>query len=77
MIVLRSPKGWTCPEFIDGKKCEDYWRAHQVPMSDMDKKEHVRILERWMRSYRRRSFSTRADGSSLRSQRFRPKARAA
>jgi xylulose-5-phosphate/fructose-6-phosphate phosphoketolase len=52
MIVLRSPKGWTCPKFIDGKKCEDYWRAHQVPMSDMDKPDHVRILERWMKSYR-------------------------
>ena len=52
MIVLRSPKGWTCPKVIDGKKCEDYWRAHQVPMSDMDKREHVRILEGWMKSYR-------------------------
>jgi xylulose-5-phosphate/fructose-6-phosphate phosphoketolase len=52
MIVLRSPKGWTCPAFIDGKKCEDYWRAHQVPMGDMDKEEHIRILEAWMKSYR-------------------------
>ena len=45
MIVLRTPKGWTCPEEIDGKKCEDYWRSHQVPMGDMDKPEHIRILE--------------------------------
>jgi xylulose-5-phosphate/fructose-6-phosphate phosphoketolase len=52
MIVLRTPKGWTCPATIDGKKCEDYWRSHQVPMGDMDKPEHVRILERWMKSYR-------------------------
>ena len=52
MIVLRTPKGWTCPPVIDGKKCEDYWRAHQVPMGDMDKPEHLRILERWMKSYR-------------------------
>ncbi len=52
MIVLRSPKGWTCPAFIDGKKCEDYWRSHQVPMADMDKPGHVRILEGWMQSYR-------------------------
>ena len=37
MIVFRTPKGWTCPEEIDGKKCEDYWRSHQVPMGDMDK----------------------------------------
>jgi len=52
MIVLRSPKGWTCPPTIDGKKCEDYWRAHQVPMADMDQPAHIRILEGWMKSYR-------------------------
>jgi xylulose-5-phosphate/fructose-6-phosphate phosphoketolase len=52
MIVLRTPKGWTCPAEIDGKKCEDYWRSHQVPMGDMDKPGHVEILEKWMRSYR-------------------------
>jgi xylulose-5-phosphate/fructose-6-phosphate phosphoketolase len=52
MIVLRTPKGWTCPKEIDGKKCEGYWRAHQVPMGDMDKPEHIRILEGWMKSYR-------------------------
>jgi xylulose-5-phosphate/fructose-6-phosphate phosphoketolase len=51
MIVLRTPKGWTCPKEIDGKKCEGYWRAHQVPMGDMDNPEHVRILEGWMKSY--------------------------
>ena len=52
MIVLRTPKGWTCPKEIDGKKCEGYWRAHQVPMADMDKPEHVRVLEEWMKSYK-------------------------
>jgi xylulose-5-phosphate/fructose-6-phosphate phosphoketolase len=52
MIVLRSPKGWTCPHEIDGKLCEGYWRSHQVPMGDMDKPEHVTILEQWMKSYR-------------------------
>ena len=52
MIVLRTPKGWTCPREIDGQLCEGYWRSHQVPMSDMDRPEHVAILERWMRSYR-------------------------
>jgi xylulose-5-phosphate/fructose-6-phosphate phosphoketolase len=52
MIVFRTPKGWTCPKEIDGKKCEDYWRSHQVPMGDMDKPEHVQILEQWMKSYR-------------------------
>jgi xylulose-5-phosphate/fructose-6-phosphate phosphoketolase len=51
MIVLRSPKGWTCPKEIDGKKCEGYWRSHQVPMGDMSKPEHVKVLEKWMRNY--------------------------
>ena len=52
MIVFRTPKGWTCPAEIDGKKCEDYWRSHQVPMGDMDKPGHVAILEEWLKSYR-------------------------
>ncbi len=52
MIVLRTPKGWTCPPEIDGKKCEDYWRSHQVPMGDMDRPSHIRTLEKWMKSYR-------------------------
>jgi len=52
MIVLRTPKGWTCPASIDGKKCEDYWRSHQVPMGDMDKPGHVKVLQQWMQSYR-------------------------
>ena len=52
MIILRTPKGWTCPAEIDEKKCEDYWRSHQVPMGEMDKPGHVEILEKWMNSYR-------------------------
>ena len=46
MIVLRTPKGWTCPKEIDGKRTEDYWRSHQVPMGEMhENPEHVHILE--------------------------------
>lgn len=52
MIVLRTPKGWTCPPRIDGKRTEDYWRSHQVPMGNMDKAAHIKILERWMKSYK-------------------------
>ena len=53
MIVLRTPKGWTGPKEIDGKRTEGYWRSHQVPMGEMqDNPEHVRILETWMKSYR-------------------------
>jgi xylulose-5-phosphate/fructose-6-phosphate phosphoketolase len=53
MIVLRTPKGWTCPKEVDGKRVEDYWRAHQVPIDEMQTNPaHVRILEEWMKSYR-------------------------
>ncbi len=52
MIVLRSPKGWTGPKEVDGKKTEGSWRSHQVPMGDMAKPGHVKILENWLRSYR-------------------------
>ena len=51
MIVLRSPKGWTCPKTVDGLKTEGSWRAHQVPFT-MEKPEHLQVLENWMRSYR-------------------------
>lgn len=52
MIVLRSPKGWTCPESIDGKPAESSWRSHQVPMSDARKEEHITVLKDWLASYR-------------------------
>jgi xylulose-5-phosphate/fructose-6-phosphate phosphoketolase len=52
MIVLRTPKGWTGPHEVDGKLTEGYWRSHQVPMGDMDRPEHIALLERWMKSYR-------------------------
>jgi xylulose-5-phosphate/fructose-6-phosphate phosphoketolase len=52
MIVLRSPKGWTGPKEVDGKKTEDFWRSHQVPMGDMSKPGHVKILDDWMKSYK-------------------------
>jgi xylulose-5-phosphate/fructose-6-phosphate phosphoketolase len=60
MIVLRSPKGWTCPKSIDGKRAEDYWRSHQVPMGDMDKPGHIKILEQWMKSYKPRELFDKA-----------------
>ena len=54
MIVLRTPKGWTCPKEIDGKRTEGFWRAHQVPMGDMhENPKHWKILEQCMKSYRR------------------------
>ncbi|MFO7593522.1 MAG: phosphoketolase family protein [Pseudomonadota bacterium] len=53
MIVLRSPKGWTGPKWVDGKKTEGYWRSHQVPFAKLaEMPEHLKLLEVWMRSYR-------------------------
>ena len=53
MIILKSPKGWTGPKEVDGKKTEDYWRSHQVPLSELaSRPDHVKQLEAWMQSYR-------------------------
>ncbi|MGW0786175.1 phosphoketolase family protein [Streptomyces sp. NPDC002913] len=53
MIVLRTPKGWTGPEDVDGLPVENTWRAHQVPLPGVrDNPDHLRQLEEWMRSYR-------------------------
>jgi xylulose-5-phosphate/fructose-6-phosphate phosphoketolase len=53
MIVLRSPKGWTGPQVVDGLQIEGTFRSHQVPLLvDVEHPEHVELLERWMQSYR-------------------------
>jgi xylulose-5-phosphate/fructose-6-phosphate phosphoketolase len=53
MIILRTPKGWTGPKEVDGHKVEGFWRAHQVPVLDVQTKPgHLKIVEDWMRSYR-------------------------
>ena len=51
MIVLRTPKGWTGPKVVDGKRIEDNFLAHQVPISMEKGEEHLKILEEWLRSY--------------------------
>jgi len=53
MIILRTPKGWTGPKEVDGRRTEGHWRSHQVPLADMaTKPAHVTLLEEWMKSYR-------------------------
>ena len=52
MIVLRTPKGWTGPKTVDGKPVEGTWRAHQVPVTDFTKSDHLQILQDWMKSYK-------------------------
>jgi len=53
MIILRSPKGWSGPEIVDGKQIEGTFRAHQVPVTNFIKEpKHLKILEQWMKSHR-------------------------
>jgi len=57
MIVLPSPKGWTCPREVDGEQVEGSARAHQIPVGDAaSDPKHLRIVERWMKSYRPREL---------------------
>jgi xylulose-5-phosphate/fructose-6-phosphate phosphoketolase len=64
MIVLRSPKGWTGPKTLDGKKVEGSYRSHQVPLDDMATKPgRVALLEEWLRSYKPEELFT--PGGSL------------
>ena len=53
MIVLRTPKGWTGPQEVDGVQVEGSWRSHQVPLArTREDPEHLALLEAWLRSYR-------------------------
>ncbi|GAB3027381.1 putative phosphoketolase [Nocardioides flavus (ex Wang et al. 2016)] len=53
LIILRTPKGWTGPESVDGVRVTGTWRSHQVPLSGVKgNEEHLRVLETWLRSYR-------------------------
>ncbi len=62
MIVLKTPKGWTGPKEVDGRKTEGYWRSHQVPFGDLANPAHIKLLEEWMRSYRPHELFTEEGG---------------
>lgn len=53
MIILKTPKGWTGPKFVNGLPVEGTFRAHQVPITDPgENPEHLKQLEEWLRSYK-------------------------
>ena len=52
MIVFRTPKGWTGPKLVDGLPVEGSFRSHQLPIADLGRPEHLKLLESWLRSYR-------------------------
>ncbi|WP_084532248.1 phosphoketolase family protein [Nocardia miyunensis] len=57
MIVLRTPKGWTCPPMVDGDRVEGTFRAHQVPLpAARTDARHRAVLEEWLLSYRPREL---------------------
>ncbi|MGX1804096.1 phosphoketolase family protein [Nocardia sp. NPDC055321] len=65
MIVLHTPKGWTCPPVVDGEPVEGTFRAHQVPLpAARQNAEHRAVLERWLESYRPRELFD-ADGTPV------------
>ena len=52
VVIFKSPKGWTGPEEVDGRKVEDFWRSHQVPVSGVhNNPQHLKLLEEWLHSY--------------------------
>ncbi|GAA0640937.1 phosphoketolase family protein [Kutzneria viridogrisea] len=65
MIVLRTPKGWTGPDVVDGKQVQGSWRSHQVPLAAVrEDAHHLALLEQWLRSYRPEELFE-ADGSPV------------
>jgi len=51
MVVMRTPKGWTAPREVGGRRLEGFWRAHQVPLPDVKKNPaQLQLLENWMRA---------------------------
>ena len=65
-IVLRTPKGWTGPEVVDGVQVEGTFRAHQVPLAGVrDEPRAPRACSRrGCRATGPRSCST-SDGRSV------------
>ncbi len=53
MVILKTPKGWTCPKELDGHRMEGFWRIHEIPILDVaSNPSHLRVLEDWMRAYK-------------------------
>lgn len=52
VLILRTPKGWTGPRYVDGQRVEGSWRSHQLPLADLGKPPHLMQLQQWLESYR-------------------------
>lgn len=52
VLILRTPKGWTGPRYVNGQRVEGTWRSHQLPLADLGKPSHLMQLQQWLESYR-------------------------
>lgn len=52
VLVLRTPKGWTGPRYVDGQRVEGTCRSHQLPLADLGQATHLLQLQQWLESYR-------------------------
>jgi xylulose-5-phosphate/fructose-6-phosphate phosphoketolase len=53
MLIPRTPKGWTGPKELDGKRIEGSFLSHQVPTKEAKTNpNHLKAVETWLRSYR-------------------------
>ncbi|SJZ58849.1 phosphoketolase [Mycoplasmopsis verecunda] len=52
-LVVRTPKGWTCPHQINGETFEGSFRSHQVPLPvTSENPKLLGELQQWLESYR-------------------------
>ena len=65
-IVMRTDKGLTGPEELNGVKIRGNFKAHQIPLlnAKTDEKE-LKILDSWLKSYRFNELFDREKGFTL------------
>lgn len=52
MLILRTPKGWSCPKELHGEFIEGSFRSHQVPLPEAKtSEEELKLLQDWLASY--------------------------
>ncbi len=65
-IIMKTDKGLTGPEELDGVKIRGNFKAHQIPLlnAKTDEKE-LKVLEAWLKSYRFNELFDREKGFML------------
>ena len=53
VLILRTPKGWSCPKKVKGEIMEGSFHAHQVPLAAAKTDpEELKQLQEWLESYK-------------------------